>query len=58
MIIKEKIFYPSDISPIELLNRFIESNSISRDRILSITYRIPNELCLFYDCEGLHIYIY
>lgn len=58
MIIKEKIFYPSDISPIESLRLFVESNSISRDRILSITYRTPNELCLFYDCEGLHIFDY
>lgn len=58
MIIKEKVFTRkfAHTSPAEDLAGFIASNSIPKDHILSITYRTPYELCLFYDTEGLTIY--
>ena len=57
MIIKEKVFTRkfAHTSPAEDLAGFIASNSIPKDHILSITYRTPYELCLFYDTEGLTI---
>ena len=58
MIIKEKVFTRKFdyTAPAEELARFIASNSIPKDHIISITYRTPYELCLFYDVEGLTIY--